>query len=48
MGELIASIPMTPASICLSIIIFKHFLTGLIQLKFQMGDAGTKFCSNEQ
>ena len=46
MGELIASIPMTPPSICLSVNIPKHFLTGTIKLKFQMGAAGTKFCSN--
>ena len=46
MGELIASISMTPASICLSVNIFKKILLGTIKLKFQMGDAGTKFCSN--
>ena len=46
MDELIASIPMIPPSICLSVYIFKHFLTETIKLKFQIGDAGTKFCSN--
>ena len=46
MGELIASIPMTSASICLPVNFFKHFLTGTVKLKFQMGDAGTKLCSN--